>query len=558
MQIRASFTPAVSMRQFLLTSCLVIALIISVCTSVIDGYDYSREPLRRTVGSVIPWPKELNPLNGSDYLTIKENKFEFNLSTPVGFCPIVQRAVQRYIKLSLAFKDIAPMARDGESDGKSIGTLSALNIDTKPSAEFVCESLPHEAMDESYELRVATGEALLLAKTSWGLIRGLETFSQLVFNLKQDLYAIRTVAIIDEPRFRHRGFMLDTARHYISLSKILDHLDAMSYNKLNVFHWHMVDDQSFPYTSKVYPQLSEKTAFRPHLVYTAADVQMIIRYAADRGIRVLPELDTPGHTYTFRYIPDVLTKCCNTSTGSPTGQLGPLDPTKVSTYRAVSKLIEEFASLFPESYFHSGGDEVDFTCWQTNKRITEWMVEHKMPGNYLQLNNYYIRRAYDILAHYNKTMLVWQEVFDHGAELPKDAIVHVWKYLNDKPAYMAELQNVVKAGYRAILSSCWYLNYIDYGQDWIKFYQCDPGASPVETQEEKLVLGGEICMWSEFVDDNNVVSRTWPRASAAAERLWSLKSKNNVYEFMGRLEQMRCRLLGRGIQAEPVSGPGYC
>lgn len=188
------------------------------------------------------------------------------------------------------------------------------------------------------------------------------------------------------------------------------------------------------------------------------------------------------------------------------------------------------------------------------------MAAHNMSGQYEELSNYYIRRLYNMLTkEHGKTMLVWQEVFDMGANLPlENTLVHVWKYINDKPAYMAQLARVVNSGYNALLSSCWYLNYIDYAQDWIKFYQCDPREAPVSPHEAHRVLGGEICMWTEYVDDSNVISRSWPRASAAAERLWSPMEANNVDEFLHRLEQHRCRLLARGINAEPVNGPGYC
>ena len=353
--------------------------------------------------------------------------------------------------------------------------------------------------------------------------------------------------------------MLDTARHYISLEKILNLLDAMACNKLNVFHWHLVDDQSFPWESYVYPQLSKENSFRPNLIYTRQDLKFVILYAATRGIRVVAELDTPGHSYSLRQIPNLLSKCYDPKTKQPNGDFGPIDPTKSSAYKSIDKLLGEINEIFYDNYFHAGGDEVEFDCWASNPEIKSWMSARNISGNYEELSNYYIRRLYNLAKAKNMTMLVWQEVFDMGANLPKDAIIHVWKNINDRPNYMKELAKVVKSGYRALLSSCWYLNYIDYGEDWIKFYECDPvETKKLTSDEQKLVLGGEICMWTEYVDDTNVVSRTWPRASAAAERLWSSNKVNDVNEFAQRLEQHRCRLQARGIQAEPLIGPGYC
>lgn len=527
------------------------------------GYVYWRNATKRHVGSVIPWPKKIEFLNGIDYLQIKPSNFHIRLHQLVQSCRVAELARKRYSEYYL-FDDDGPEEKDQEPNNgnrKNLGPLFELSVISSQQERFNCESMPHADMDEAYNLTVkANGSdgkpsAVLSARTSWGLIRGLETFSQLIFNVAPH-YAIRPVAIEDSPRFKHRGFMLDTARHYIPTQVILELLDAMAFNKLNVFHWHMVDDQSFPFVSSVFPQLSEKGSFRPEMVYEPVVIQMIITYAANLGIRVIPELDTPGHTYALRHIQNLLSECYDSN--GPNGDFGPIDPTRASAYKSVNMLLNEFKTVFRDNYFHAGGDEVDFDCWKSNPRINKWMAARNISGNYEELSNYYIRRLYNMIKAHERTMVVWQEVFDMGANLPKDTIIHVWKGINDEPVYMRELASVVNSGYRALLSSCWYLNYIDYGQDWIKFYKCDPGASGIEPEKKHLVLGGEICMWTEFVDDTNVVSRTWPRASAAAERLWSPELVNNEEEFLHRLEQHRCRLLSRNIMAEPVNGPGYC
>jgi hexosaminidase len=525
----------------------------------------------------VPQPKEMRRDNHLDYLEIVPSEFKLD-SVLNRECIIVSMAGKRYLP-KLLFDDVAPEPKDDPMFGRRrrLGRLE--RVELVAGDYFKCESMPHSDMDESYELVVEpvgghyndtrptssgqeqTFNGRIVARSSWGLLRGLETLSQLIFNIEPSSgrFGIGLVSIKDAPRFKHRGFMLDTARHYISLERIFEILDAMAADKLNVFHWHLVDDQSFPFQSAVFPQLSKLNSFRPELIYTPKDVQLVIMYAALRGIRVLPELDTPGHTYALRHIPNLLTECFDTKTGQPNGDFGPVDPTQPSAYAAVNKLLHEFAQVFADSHFHAGGDEVEFDCWRSNERVNNWMKANNMSDNYEALTNYYMRQLHKLIGtQHNKTMIVWQEVFDLGANLPKDVIVHVWKDINNKPGYMEELAGVVKAGYPALLSSCWYLNYIDYGQDWIKFYQCDPRADPVGVDTQHLVLGGEICMWTEYVDDTNVVSRTWPRASAAAERLWSPISSNDPKEFVSRLEQHRCRLIRRGIQVEPVVGPGYC
>lgn len=506
----------------------------------------------------MPWPWRVTYSNDSSAVLIDPSNFRVDLvGEDVANCSLLQRAVRRYERRRLFFDDVAPASAEQLLDAKP--TLTSLRV---ASAEFVCESVPHERMDESYELSIESDEAELTARSSWGVLRGLETFAQLVYahGRGTHLYAVRAAHYADKPRFSHRGFMLDTARHYVPVHTIERMLDAMSYNKLNVFHWHIVDDQSFPFVSRTYPQLSQANAYRPHMVYTHADIRRVRAHAEQRGIRVMIELDTPGHSYAMRQLPNLLTRCYNTTTREPNGQLGPIDPSEPQAYAHVRALLRELTGLFGERMFHAGGDEVDHECWRSNPHVNAFMHAHNISaGNYSALSNFYMARVGQMLAQMNKTMLVWQEVFDDGANLPRNqTIVHVWKYINDKPAYMLKMREVLKAGYRALLSSCWYLNYIDYGQDWDKFYQCDPAGEPIEPHLAELVLGGEICMWTEFVDETNVESRTWPRASAAAERLWSPQDKRNSQEFAHRLEQIRCRLVYRGIKAEPVNGPGYC
>lgn len=511
---------------------------------------------------------------------MNSSNFRLLLDDDISKCSIVQRAIDRYMGGSTRyfFDDTKPNVNDDHTgEMRQIGIIDALVLANTVSGQpFLCELIPDDEMIEDYTLNLSLKPARLAAKTSWGMIRGLETFSQLLFELNSKTFGIRPVIIDDGPRFKFRGYMLDTARHYISMENILKSLDAMSFNKFNVFHWHLVDDQSFPYVSNFHPELSEKSSFRPNMIYSQADVRAVINYAADRGIRVLPEFDSPGHTYSMRHIPDLLTECYDMTTKEPNGDFGPVNPIKLDNYKIMARFIKEFKLLFPDTYFHAGGDEVDYDCWKSNPEINQWLNDRNMTGNYKELQNSYIRKIYDFLKYYNKTMLVWQEVFDDGAQLPRDAIVHVWKYRGEKSAYMEEMRRVLNAGYRAILSSCWYLNIIEYGQDWARFYQCDPtadlklpikGAKQSEENrlrilknrlQQKLVLGGEVCMWTEFVDDTNIIARTWPRASAAAERLWSPSDRTNLDDFLHRLEQLRCRLLARGIQAEPVNGPGYC
>lgn len=363
---------------------------------------------------------------------------------------------------------------------------------------------------------------------------------------------INFTEIQDRPRFRHRGLLIDTARHYLTLFTIFKILDGMSYNKLNVLHWHIVDDQSFPYQSISFPELSDKGAFEPNiLIYTPEDVQKIIEYARIRGIRIIVEFDTPGHTRSWGVShPELLTECF----GQINGQLGPINPTKNITYEFIEKLFSEVTKVFPDKFLHLGGDEVAFNCWKSNADILQYMNTTNI-SDVNQLQGIYIKRLVHIVTGFNASSIVWQEIYESSNDLPSTTIIHVWKSWDDPRNVMYRVTN---DGFSLIISSNWYLDHISSGGDWYKYYEVDPHDFGGNENQNKLVLGGEACMWGEVVDNTNILQRIFPRVSAVAERLWSQKSVTNRDDAERRLEEHTCRMRLRGLPAQPPNGPSFC
>jgi len=300
------------------------------------------------------------------------------------------------------------------------------------------------------------------------------------------------------------------------------------------------------------------------LTYSPEDVQSVIKFAKLRGIRVIPEFDTPGHVTSWGVgYPQMVTQCY--SNGKPNGETGPLDPTNNETFFLLAKLYNEIASVFPDDYIHVGGDEVSFDCWQSNPVVQTWMQKRGWT-DYALLEQFYEQQLIPIVQSTGKKYVVWQEIFDNGLKIDPRTIIDVWK---DSP-WQDELAKVTQAGFGAILSAPFYLNYLgdpysggdddchNVAGDWCQYYQIEPLSFTGTDAQKKLVLGGEGCMWGEFSSDANVFSNTWPRAAAVAERLWSDATVRDVANMRDRLAYFTCELNRRGFRAQPVDGPSYC
>ncbi|XP_046509685.1 beta-hexosaminidase subunit alpha-like [Equus quagga] len=498
-----------------------------------------------------PWPQYIQTSDLRYPIFPHNFQFQYHVSSAAQpGCSVLDEAFQRYRDL-LFGSDF--WHRPDPAEKQHTLEINSLVIHVATPG---CDQLPSLESAENYTLTINDEQNFLFSETVWGALRGLETFSQLVWRSPEGTFFINKTEIEDFPRFPHRGLLLDTSRHYLPLSSILNTLDVMAYSKFNVFHWHMVDDPSFPYESFTFPELTRKGSYNPAThIYTAQDVKEVIEYARLRGIRVLVEFDTPGHTQSWGPgAPGLLTPCYSGS--QPSGTFGPVNPILNSTYEFMSTFFLEVSSVFPDFYLHLGGDEVDFSCWKSNPDIQDFMKKKGFGNDFKKLESFYIQTLLDIVSAYGKGYVVWQEVFDNKVKVRPDTIIQVWR--EEAPvSYMKELELVTNASFRALLSAPWYLNHITYGPNWEKVYMVEPLAFDGTPEQKALVIGGEACMWGEYVDSTNLVPRLWPRAGAVAERLWSSKLVTNLDFASKRLADFRCELLRRGIQAQPLN-VGYC
>ena len=402
---------------------------------------------------------------------------------------------------------------------------------------------------EVYTLEVTPNSAHLKAPTVVGAIHGLETFLQLIQNDGTN-YFLPAVSIDDSPRFRWRGLMIDVSRHFEPLDVIRRTLDGMAAVKMNVFHWHLSDDQGFRIESKVYPKLTSMGS--DGLFYTQDQAREMIAYARDRGIRVVPEFDIPGHAQSWMVGYPELASGNGPDYGGPYqierqyGIFDPvMDPTRDGTYKFLDRFIGEMAELFPDPYMHVGGDENNGVQWAANPRIQEFAKKHDLKDT-AALQTYFNQQLLPILKKHGKRMIGWDEIYAPG--LSKDAMIQSWRGFDSLAA-------TAKDGYSGILSAGYYLDHMDTAE---RHYLVDPvpASTSLTPDQQAHILGGEACMWNEHVTPLSIDSRIWPRAAAIAERLWSPQSINNVNDMYRRLWVESLRLEAVGLTHLSAEGVG--
>jgi len=440
--------------------------------------------------------------------------------------PRLERARQRFLEQLRKQTGLLFLNKPGDS-GKS-----ALIVHTDRASKPVQEL----GEDESYSLEVTPSGAKLDAANPLGVLRGLQTFLQLV-GVSPDGFAAPSVTIMDQPRFPWRGLLIDSSRHFTPMDVLKRNLDGMEAVKLNVFHWHISDNQGFRAESKKLPKLTGSGSGGQY--YSQEEIRDLIAYARDRGIRVVPEFDMPGHSSSwFVGYPDIASTPGPFKIDEEWGVMDPaMDPTNEKTYKFLDTFIGEMAGLFPDHYFHIGGDEVNGKAWDANPRIQEFKKAHNYKTNE-ELQTYFSQRVQRLVNKHGKAAIGWDEIFVPGA--PKDIVIHSWR----GPEALAA---AAKQGYRGILSNGYY---IDLMWSAARHYAVDPlgGAAADLTPEQKqLVLGGEATMWSEYVNWENIDGRIWPRTAAIAERYWSPQLVTDVNAMYARLEVISQRLEWLGL-----------
>ena len=436
----------------------------------------------------------------------------------------LDRAVQRFLR-QLSRQTAIPLSAKASAK-------PTLTVHTDHASKEIQEL----GEDESYALSITSDGAKIDAPTPLGAMHGLQTFLQLV-EVLPDGFGAPALTIQDQPRFPWRGLMIDVSRHFIPLDVLKRNLDGMEAVKMNVFHWHLSENQGFRVESKKFPKLH--TLGSDGLFYTQDEIRDLIAYARERGIRVVPEFDMPGHsTAWFVGHPELASAPGPYEIERKWGIFDPaMDPTSEKTYKFLDELVSEMTKLFPDHYFHIGGDEVNGKQWDANPKIQEFKKSHDLKDNEA-LQAYFSQRIQKIVTKHGKAVVGWDEVFIPG--VPKDIVIQSWRG-------QASLAQAAQQGYHGILSNGYYL---DLGWPASRHYAIDPASGPAATltpEQQKLILGGESCMWSEYVNPENIDSRIWPRNAAIAERLWSPSAVTDVASMYARLHAVSAQLEWLGL-----------
>lgn len=457
--------------------------------------------------------------------------------------------------------------------GKSTSVTSLVITQTSQDQPKTFKALAGE-VDESYSLTIdKEGRAKLSAKSSIGILRGLETFSQLFYQHSTGTcwytpYA--PVSIDDAPLYPHRGILFDTARQWYPVVNLLRTIDAMAWNKMNRLHVHVTDSQSWPLDLPSMPEVAREGAHRRDLIYTADDIRRVQEYGVHRGVQVYFEIDMPGHIGSLYHSHPELIVAYNEQPYYHYCAQPPCGAFKLNDSRVDAFLEKLFDDVLPRvhpyaAYFHTGGDELNANDSMLDENIRSNNSEVLQP-----LLQKFIDKQHERVRSHDLTPMVWEEIpLDWNVTLGKDVPVQSW---------LGNAQKLAAAGHQVIDSNYnfWYLdcgrgqwinmeNGAAYRQfypfndwcgptkSWQLVYSYDPRAGLSE-EAAKLVLGGEVAIWSETIDEQTIDSIIWPRANAAGEVLWSGRidpatgQNRSQLEAIPRLSEMRERLVARGVR----------
>ncbi len=421
--------------------------------------------------------------------------------------------------------------------------------------ETVCLKIDREAgCAESYILEVGENNITITGGDEAGVFYGVQSLKQLLF---QGELSLPEIYIFDSPRFSYRGFMLDCGRYFFTKEAVFAFLEMMALHKLNVFHWHLSEDQGFRAQIDSKLLLIEIGSYRSHTnfnkrkhegYYTAEDMKEIVEYAHRLHIKVIPEIDTPGHTVSMiAAYPELSCFDRDLTVATSWGvKHDVLCVGKESTFAFMQEVFDSLAEIFTDGVFHIGGDEVPTTRWKICPHCQKRMADEGLKDE-SELHTYYLDRIASYLKSKGTQVVMWNDkVKDYM--VGRDVAWQLWNGdMNEK-----DVVNEINSGRPFIMSnsSAYYLD-LPYGLVSLKkTYAFEPVYEGIKKENAHLLKGVEACLWTEFVPTmSRAYYMTYPRLGAFCETAWSEKANKSYDNFLHKLPAYRNFLKGHGIDS---------
>ncbi len=498
--------------------------------------------------SIIPKPVELHPRDGF---------FELEPGTII-FADSQNQGNAAYLRDFL----LPPM-------GSSL-SVQHDSDQTENSITLKIDSAFTDLGKEGYRLSVEKSGVFITGSTPGGIFYGIQTLRQLLpvdIENRQPVtdvqWQIPCCQITDYPRFPWRGYMLDEGRHFHGKETVLQTLDFMALQKLNVFHWHLTEDQGWRIEIKRYPKLTEIGSRRagtaqtlkdmrvgkhdgiPHGgFYTQDEIREIVAYAVERHITVIPEIEIPGHAKAaLAAYPEF---CCTSRKFDVPTRFGIFKDIycagKERTFEFLENVLDEVMGLFPSKVIHIGGDEAPKARWKKCPDCQRRIQDEGLKNEH-GLQTYFTNRISDYLKSHGRQLMGWNEIL--GDNLSEDAIVQYW--VRNKKGLLAALKN----GQR-VVNSAYLDTYLDHSYNLTplsRAYNFDPIIKGVDLKSAQNILGLETPMWTEWVPNRARLDyQTYPRLTAFAEVGWTQGAQQNYADFWDRLSTFNQRLDIHGVQ----------
>ncbi len=418
-----------------------------------------------------------------------------------------------------------------------------------------------------YELAIKAPAIQLFARSEAGALAGCSTLAQLTAQ-----GFLPNCRIRDEPQYSWRGLLVDVSRHFIEPETLCSVIDLLHHFKMNVLHLHLSDDQAFRFPSAAYPKLVSPD------YYAKTDLESLIEYAADRAVRVVPEIDMPGHVSSWLVAyPEWGTETIAADSLKSYGpHVGCLDPSNEEAVQAALTILEEVLEVFPDQYVHIGGDEVDPTWWNNSSSVKRWAQSRGLES-VQDIQADFTKRIVQELEDRGRRVVVWDEALH--ASLPSTVLVQAWRGMQSRDVsiesgfqtlvsapYYLDLNYPVDEHYAYSLSMTeteWRAQYqrmlarpeFEHVEDGLKWHQSFGKFPSMMQKDGGSIVGGEACMWSELVSDDLLLKRIWTRLPAIAERFWGASAAKNIDELYDRLEASLKRLATLGLPDVLTSPP---